>query len=211
MKRELHKAKLIAALSLTVLIFLMIIVTNNYFNEMRMNEVKKIYNDIKMDAMNAEAQYEILSENPCLMMSFDPISSELFELGNKLTDMETTLGKTNEQVLDMKKYYSILEARHWLFVKKVSKQCNSSATPILFFYSNLEDCPDCESQGFVLNYVRKTIPNTQIYSFDVNLDSGAVSALKANYNVTEVPSIVIKEQKYTGFRDSDSVMEIIKK
>lgn len=176
-----------------------------------MNEVKKIYNDIRMDALNAEAQYEILSENPCLMMSFDPISSELFELGNKLTDMETTLGKTNEQVLDMKKYYSILEARHWLFVKKVSKQCGADATPILFFYSNLGDCDDCESQGFVLNYVRKTIQNTQIYSFDVNLDSSAVMALKATYNISSVPSIIIRENKYEGFKDSDFVIKILNK
>ena len=209
MQRELPKSKFIAAFSITILIFLVIIVSNNYFNEIRMNQLQKIYNDIRVDALNAEAQYEILSENPCLMMNFDPISGQLFELGNKLTEMEDSLGKTNAQVLDMKKYYSVLEARHWLFVKKVSKQCNSNATPILFFYSNAGDCGDCEQQGFVLGYIKKIMPQVYIYSFDSNLDSSAVKALKASYNITEVPSLVIKEKVYAGLKDADSITSIL--
>jgi hypothetical protein len=207
--REVPKAKFLAAFFLTAFIFLLIIVTNNYFNEIKINQLNSIYNNLRIDALNAEIQYEIISENPCVALNFDPISNELAELGDKLTSMETQLGKQNQQVLDLKKYYSILEIRQWLFVKKVSQECGKDAIPVLYFYSNEEDCATCDSQGFVLNYLKSTMPNVYIYSFDVNLDSSAVRTLKATYSITTAPSLVIREQLYVGFRDSDELLRIL--
>ena len=209
MRRNIPKSKFLAAFFITAFIFLLIIVTNNYFNDVKLNKLNSIYNDIRIDALNAEIQYAIISENPCLGLNFEPISNELSELGNKLTSMENQLGKKNKQVLDLKKYYSVLEIRQWLFVKKASNDCDENATPILFFYSNEEDCDVCESQGFVLNYIRKSIPNVYIYSFDVNLDSTAVETLKLSYNITTTPSLLINEITYAGFRDSDEVLGIL--
>lgn len=210
MDRKFPKSKFIAAFCLTGFIFLLIITTNNYFNEAKLNQLNAIYNNIRIDSLNAEVQYEILSQNPCLALNFGPMNSELFDLGNKLTDMEERLGKTNSQVLDLKKYYSILESRQWLFVKKASKECKQNATAILFFYSNQDDCSDCDSQGFVLNYIRKTLPNVYIYSYDVNLDSTPIEALKLNYNITSVPALVVNERTYLGFKDTDELIAILK-
>lgn len=209
-QREIPKAKFLAAFSLTAFIFLLIIFTNNYLNQIRMNNLNSMYDEIRLDTLNAETQYQIISENPCKSLNFNPLSDELFDLGQRLTEMETDLGKKNQQVLDLKKYYSIIEIRQYLFVKKLSTECAKNATPIIYFYSNEQDCGNCESQGFVLNYVRNSVPGTYIYSFDVNLDSSAVKALKASYNVTSVPSLVIKDETYTGFKNSDEVIKIIK-
>lgn len=210
MRREFPRAKFIAAFFLTAFIFLLIITTNNYFNQAKLNQLNALYNNIRIDTLNAEVQYEILSENPCISLNFDPIGDELFKLGEKLTSMESDLGKSNIQVLDLKRYYSILEVRQYLFVKKASKQCNKNATPILFFYSNENDCKDCDSQGFVLNYVRNALPGVYVYSFDNNLNSSPINALKISNNITQVPSIVINGKTYSGFRDSDKVIEYIK-
>jgi hypothetical protein len=210
MSRELPRAKFVAAFFLTAFIFLVIVVTNNYFNEAKLNHLNSVYNNIRIDALNAEVQYEIISENPCIALDFAPISNELAELGDKLTDMESQLGKKNQQVLDLKKYYSILEIRQWLFVKKASKQCNANATPVLFFYSNENDCSDCESQGFVLNYIRKSQPNVYVYSFDVNLDTSSIKTLKLSYNITMTPSLVIRDKTYLGFHDADKIVEILR-
>lgn len=209
--RNIPKSRFLAAFLLTAIVFLLIIITNNYFNEARMNKLNSIYNDIRIDALNAEVQYEIISENPCMALDFDPISNELFDLGGKLTEMETSLGKKNNQVLDLKKYYSILEIRQYLFVKKASEQCNKTAVPILFFYSNEEDCGTCENQGFVLGYVKKSMPNVQIYSFDVNLDSIAVKTLITRHNITNTPSLVIYDKTYDGFNDADKILNITRK
>lgn len=215
MRNDIPKSRLLAAFLLTVVIFLSIILTNNYFNEARLNQLNSLYNSIRIDAFNAEVQYEILSENPCLALNFQPITNELYELGNKLTEMENALGKTNQQVLDLKGYYSVLEARHWLFVKKASQRCVTNATPIMFFYSNAGDCADCEQQGFVLNYIRNYVRNSNntvyIYSFDFNLDSSAVDALKHIYNITTVPAVVIKDTVYYGFKNADDLKAYVVK
>ena len=210
MKRNFPKQKILVALLITAFIFILVIVTNGLLNDSKINQLNSLYNDIRIDALNAEVQYEILSENPCLALNFKPLNDELFELGNKLTHMEEQLGKENDQVLDLKKYYSILESRHWLFVRKASEQCNQKTTPILFFYSNQGDCSDCEQQGFVLNYIRNTISGAYIYSFDINLESSAIEALEITYNITTVPTLVIGENTYVGFKDSDELEELIK-
>ena len=209
--RALPKSRFLAAFFLTALIFLLIIITNNYFNETKLNSISSAYNDARIDALDAELQYNILTENPCLALNFEPLGDELFELGGKLTSMEDSMGKENTQVIDLKKYYSILEARQWLFLKKASKECKMSTTTILFFYSNRDDCGSCEKQGFVLNYVRKNMPDVYVYSFDVNLDISAIRALKLTYNVTEVPSIVVNDNVYREFKDSDEIIKMIRK
>ena len=209
--RALPKSRFLAAFFLTALIFLLIIITNNYFNETKLNSISSAYNDARIDALDAELQYNILTENPCLALNFEPLGDELFELGGKLTSMEDSMGKENTQVIDLKKYYSILEARQWLFLKKASKECKMNTTTILFFYSNKDDCESCEKQGFVLNYVRKNMPDVYVYSFDVNLDISAIRALKLTYNVTEVPSIVVNDNVYREFKDSDEIIKMIGK
>lgn len=207
--RNIPKSRFLAALFLTALIFLAVILTNNYFTETKLNRLNSIYSDIRIDVMDADAQYSILSENPCQALNFEPMTNELFELGNKLTDMEERLGKNNKEVLDLKRYYSILEAKQWLFLKKASKECNMTTNPILFFYSNQEDCNSCEQQGFVLSYLRKALPGVYVYSFDANLDISAIRALKLNYNVTKTPALVINDETYVGYMDADTLTQIL--
>ncbi len=208
--REMPKSRFLAAFFLTLFIFLLIIVTNNYFNETKLNSISSTYNDARIDTLDAEMQYNILAENPCLALNFGPLTEELFELGSRLTEMEENMGKENKQVINLKKYYSILEVRSWLFLKKAAKDCKIDATGILFFYSNKNDCDSCEKQGFVLNYIRKSSPNVYVYSFDTNLGLSAISTLKLTYNITEVPSIVINDRKYEDFKDADEIFGLLK-
>ncbi len=202
-QRNIPKIRFLTAFFLAAFIFLLIILVNNYFSEAKLSRLNSIYNDARIDVMDADVQYSILSENPCQALNFEPMTNELFELGNKLTTMEERLGKNNKEVLDLKKYYSILEARQWLFLKKASKECKINTKPILFFYSNEEDCGDCEQQGFVLSYIRKALPDVYVYSFDTNLNISAIRALKLNYNITQVPSLVINDKTYIGYMDTD--------
>jgi len=208
-RRDFPKQKFAAAFILTLFIFLLVLVTNSFLNDAKLNRLNSIYDDLRIDTLNAELQYALLSENPCLALNFKPLNNELFELGNKLTYMEEQQGKKNQQVLSLKKYYSILEARHWLFIKKASQECNTNATPILYFYSNEPDCKNCETQGFVFSYVKKVMPDILVYSFDVNLDSSAIYTLKINYNVTTTPSFVINEKTYSGYKDSEELIAIL--
>lgn len=210
-RRYIRKSKYIAALAVTAFIFLLIITANNYFDQIRMNRINSIYQEVRLDTLGAELQYELISENPCVALDYAPFTNELYELGEKLTFMEEQLGKNNQQVLELKEYYSLLEIRHWLFIKKSMQECNDHGNLILYFYSNKGDCNKCEDQGYVLNYIHEKYPNTHIYSFDSNLDNSALQTLKKTYEINEtLPSMIINDKVYTGFKDREEIEAIIK-
>ena len=62
---------------------------------------------------------------------------------------------------------------------------------ILYFYSNKEDCNDCEQQGYVLSYIKKKYPSVRVYSFDINIENQAIDIIKENYDINIAPSVVI--------------------
>ena len=93
-------------------------------------------------------------------------------------------------------------------MNKIKEECDLETPVILYFYSNKGDCPDCKEQGFILSYLKRTT-NAQIYSIDVNTDNGAVRALKAIYNITNTPSIIINEDTYKEFTNLKTIMEVI--
>lgn len=209
-RRYIRKSKYIAALAVTAFIFLLIINVNSYFDELRLNKLNNIYNEVRMDTMGAELQYQLISENPCVALDYAPFTEELYDLGEKLTFMENSLGKNNQQVLDLKEYYSLLEIRHWLFLKNAIQECNINTNIILYFYSNKGNCDKCENQGYVLSYIHEKYNNTKIYSFDYNIDNSAITTLKKTYNLTaELPVMIINEETYYGFKDRTDIENII--
>ncbi|MFC1728404.1 hypothetical protein ACFLZ7_03000 [Nanoarchaeota archaeon] len=208
-RRYVRKSKYVAAFAATAFIFLLIITANNYFDQLRLNRLNNIYQEVRLDTLGAELQYQLFSENPCGALDYVPFTEELYDMGEKLTFMEDRLGKNNQQVLDLKEYYSLLELRHWLFLKKALNDCNIGGNLILYFYSNKGDCSSCEDQGYVLSYIHNKYPETYIYSFDFNLDSSALKTLKATHNITTTPALVINEETYSGFMDRGDIEEYI--
>jgi hypothetical protein len=159
--------------------------------------------------MAIEIQYLLVSEEPCLVFNSTPLTEELYEIGTRLDFMENKLGSNNPSVLHQKEYYSMLELRHWLLVKRTKKECNMNTTHILYFYSNKGDCPRCEEQGYVLSYLHKKYPALNIYSFDINIDNVALNTIKRVYKVTEAPTLLIDDEAYYGFMSSRSVEELM--
>ncbi len=66
----------------------------------------------------------------------------------------------------LKKYYSILEIKHWLLVKKTAKECKVNIGSIVYLYGDKKNCPNCENQGYVLTTLREKYPFLRVYSFD---------------------------------------------
>lgn len=209
-RREIVKSKYIAAFAITALVFLLVIVFDNYFNQMKMDRLNNLYQEVRLDTLGAELQYQLISENPCTSLNYAPFTEELYKIGQKLDFMEEQFGKNNQEVLDLKEYYSLLEIRHWLYLKKATKQCDIDANLILYFYSNKGDCDACEDQGFVLNYIHDKYPNTYIYSFDFNLDNSALTTLKTTNLVNTTPTLIVNDKAYYGFKDRADIENMIK-
>ena len=119
--------------------------------------------------------------------------------------MEGELGKYDEDVLRMKEYYSLLEIRHWMFIKGLKEDCGRDYNIILFFYSNEEEeCSDCEMQGYLLGYINQKYDNVFIYSFDKNIQNSALGLLKDKYNVNGL-TLVINDRVSYGFMEKEEI------
>lgn len=204
-KRELQTSKYVAAFAMTTLIFVIGMVVGSYISEKKLNTIDELQQDLAKRTISSELQYVLVAEHPCQSINSTQLTKELFDIGTKLDFMESKLGKENKEVIKLKGYYSLLEIRHWLLLKKAREECQLNYDLILYFYSNKGDCDDCEQQGFVLSTLHKEYPNINIYSFDVNIDDPALNGIKEIYKVEEAPTLVVNNQTFHGFMDKNTV------
>lgn len=189
---------------ITTTIFITAILVSNFFSDKKITSIKEIEDKIATDILSSETQYSLLAEASCKDFSGNILSQELNALAEKLTYTETTLGKNSPDLLRLKTYYTLLQIKDYLLMKKISVKCNTKPIFILYFYSS--DCPSCEQQGYVLTYLREQYPNLRIYSFDYNLDNPALGTLISLYKVQNtLPAIVIDDKVKNGFIDKDKL------
>ncbi len=113
-------------------------------------------------------------------------------------------------MLRLKEYYSLLEIRQWLLEKEMAEKCGTNKTLILYFYSNDKQmCKECEEQGYILSYSRKNYDEVNIYSFDIGSRNPAVSTIKRIYDVRNVPTVIINNNKIEGFVPKETIVGII--
>lgn len=204
-RKQLRTRRYLTVFLLTTAIFVLGLVIGSYNTGKKLTNLTNLQEDLKTHTLDVEMQYQLLAEDPCAYINMTPLTDELYDISLKLDYMENVLGAEDANVKRLKEYYSLLELRHWLFLKKVNKQCGRNDTLILYFYSNKGDCPECEQQGFVLSYLRKVHPDLYVYSFDINLKTNAVDTIKKKYRVKKAPFIVINSIPKEGFLAKDEL------
>ncbi len=206
--------KTVLVLLLTIVIFSAGILLGSYNTSKKVSTVIDLSNQLQTQTLGIEVEYDILAENICQNKDVLYLTSELFDLSEKLDFMENQLGSNNDQVSELKKQYFILEARHWMLAKKRVKDCLNNDkgvnnTIVLYFYSNQGDCPQCSEQGAVLSYLHKKYKGMKIYSFDSNIDSPVVNVLKNLYDIKNTPSLVINNEAHEGFLNTDDFIAFV--
>ncbi len=214
MRQPLDKNKYIITFIITAIIFAGMIYINNMLDEKRFGDTKAIQDQIALDLLSSETQFNLLKETSCKNVNGSILSQELNSLSTKLTYLEANdVGSKSDELLYLKKYYSLLQIKDSILVKQLAQKCTSSSKPIsiLYFYGNKKDCPACEDMSFVLTHLREQYPELRIYSFDTNLNLSAIDTLKSIYkiDVRQLPAIVYNEDSYTGFKTVDEVKDLI--
>ncbi len=206
--------KYIYTFGITAVIFLTAIFLSNFFNQKKLNEIKNIESRIAVDILASETQFSLLEELSCRDIGDTFLSKELAELGDKLSYTEESRGADDPEVINLKRYYSLLQIKDFLLFQKVKSRCGSPEgflPPIIYFYSNKEGvCDDCQKEGYVLTRLREEYPDLRVYSFDYDLDLSAVSTLVNIYSIkNQLPALLINEKPYYGFKSIEDIKEII--
>jgi hypothetical protein len=192
----------------TTAIFATAFFASTFFSSKRVENVKSIQDNIAIDILSSETQFDLLKEVPCQNVNGSMLSLELNQLGDKLSHTENERGEKDADVLYLKKYYSLLQVKDYLLSKKLAEKCGALKKPvfIIYFYSNKGDCPECVKEGYVLTRLKTKYPDLRVYSFDYNLDLSVISSLKAIYRVDKaLPALVIEDKTYTGFKSVEDL------
>ena len=190
------------ALAVTIVVVGTVIYAVAYLDNRRVAELSSIQNQLATDTLSVETQFALLEEAPCEdITENNTLSATLADLGARLVFAEERLGATDPQVLELKKQYTLLEIRDFLLMKRLSKVCHADSPVALYFYSNVPGaCPDCDRASYALSYLHDTYPNVRVYSFDYNLDLGALKTLIAVERIQpQFPAFVIEGKRSYGF------------
>lgn len=204
--------KYIFTFIITLAIFATAFFASSFFSDKRVENVKSIQDTIAIDILSSETQFDLLKEVSCGNVSENFLSLQLATLGDKLSHAENERGSKDEDIVYLKKYYSLLQIKDYILSKKLVEKCGSEKEPvfIIYFYSNMGDCPECQREGFVLTRLKEKYPELRVYSFDYHLDLAAIQSLKTIYRVTSsLPSVVIEDKTYVGFKSLEELEDLL--
>jgi thiol-disulfide isomerase/thioredoxin len=204
--------KYIFTFVLTATLFITAFFASSFFSEKRVENVKEIQDNIAIDILSLETQFDLLKEVSCSNVNDSMLSPQLSEIGDKLSRTENDRGSDDADVVYLKKYYSLLEVKDYLLSKQLVAKCGTAKKPvfIIYFYSNKGDCPDCEKEGYVLTRLKEKYPDLRVYSFDYNLDLAAVDSMKRIYKISaNLPALVIEDKTHIGFKSVDDLEKLL--
>ena len=194
------------ALLVTVLIIGTVFYAIEYLDRRRTAEISSIANQLATDTLSLETQFSLLEDAPCETLGKGGLLSELSDLGDRLSFTEERLGSDDAEVIELKKQYTLLEIRDYLLTKRLATACKLHPGTVLYFYANGEDCETCDRAGYALSYLRETYPTLRVYSFDYDLQLGALATLVAVENIEkDLPAFVIQGETHYGFTDLDEL------
>ncbi len=212
MKNNIDWKKYVIVFVITLVLFLSASFISNYFGGRKVAQLQAIQDGIALDILSSETEFSLLSELSCKNISDTVISGKLGEFGQKLEWSESNLG-ASEEVTYLRKYYSLLQIKDYLLMKRIAERCKVKTAFILYFYTKLENCSECERQGIALSALRGKYPELRVYSFDYSTDLSAVDAMLEVYKIkdTELPALVIDDELLTGFHSIDDLETRVKK
>ena len=198
------------AFLITALIFATALYASNYFSNQRIADIRATEDSISTDILSLETQFDLLQEHSCTDIAENTIlPSSLTSLSSQLSYMESQGGNQNE-IARLKGLYSLLEIKDYLLMQRLAGKCNLKPVFILYFYSNKGDCADCEKQGYVLTALSGDYPQLRVYSFDYNLQVGALQTLISIDDVDNtLPALVINRKAYYGFKSIADIQTIL--
>lgn len=203
--------RLAGAFVITCGIFVAAFLASDYLNEQRFAEIREIEEEIAIDILSLETQFDLLEDLSCEDIARRPIlTEELDTLAERLNYTESSLGVDNPEVVRLKRQYSLLLIKDSLLMERISDECNTKPISLFYFYSNEGDCGACRRQGYILTDLQKEYPSLRVYAFDYNLDLSALDTLIAIHDIEpNLPALMSSSTVHYGFKSRDELTDII--
>ncbi len=196
---------------ITLLLFITGFYLSNYFNSKKVASLQSIQDEIALNILSSETQFDLLSDSTCSDPSNSILTEQLSSLSEKLDYGERTIGANDPEMVSLRNYFSLLEIKDILLLKRVNERCHTTTPYMVYFYSNEEDCEDCARQWRAISALRDQYPEVRVYVFDYHTELSAAKTLVTIYKLDgKLPAIVIDGKTYTEFKDLPELKELLK-
>lgn len=217
-KRNFSKTRIFLAFIITLLIFTLGLTLGLLLDTQRIQWSERESKQQKADYESLQWQYLFLTstedkEETCLLLktAFDKSVMDLGESLDKIQSYRKQSQINDEDYILIERAYIIDNLKYWLLARQYKQECGGEYVIVLYFFSE-KNCPICPDQGVILTYYKK-IYEEKLLVFPINTDletqESSVKILKSRYNITELPSIVVENKKYSGVVDMESLSDII--
>ncbi len=213
MERKISYQLYALALVVTVMVFCIGIYVGDLIDQYNQQAISDQVENISAEV--ASTQLLLLLDGnsssfcPVYSSQLDSINSQVETIGYKLSYLED-----EKHVYDtpLKMNYFVLEAQSYLLSKRIQERCGENSTILIYFYSNT-NCSGCLEQGNDILTARDQtvgkVPLVRIYSFDGDLGSPIADSLKAQFNVTQYPSILINGELHSGAMSEGDIVQAL--
>jgi hypothetical protein len=210
-EKKLNWKKYVFVFIITAVIFGCGFYLSNILSAKQIAAISKLQQGLSIDILSLETQFSVLTHASCKNLNESTLTDELYDIAQKLTSISNSIGENNPDFLMLKKYYSILEIKHWLLLNKAAKDCKMDLVSIMYFYTDQKKCPDCNDQGYILTNLRGQYPFLRVYSFDYNLPLAPLDTIKSMYKLEDkLPILVVQDDVYYGLKTKENLEEILK-
>ncbi len=196
---------------ITAIVFALAFWMSSIFSNNKINQLQEIQEQIAIDILSTETRYALLEQTSCVhsvtsLEEEQGLSRELNDLARRLKFMESQLGTEDEDVLFVKKYYSLLQVKDYLLMEEIKNRCGENLFTILYFHQG--DCDACQKQSLVLDELVREYPETRVYWFDKDVNTPAVQTMLSIFGIKQGPTMVISDRAYEGFYTFEEIQQI---
>ncbi len=210
-KNSHHLRRYFVALILSSMIFLSGFFVSDILTSKKLEKLRDIENNISLSILSSETEYDILKEVSCDNLNNNILSKKVSELADNLSILESN-NSEDARIIDAKKRYSLLLIKDYLLAKKVSEDCGTKPTFVIYFYQNADKCPSCVDTSASLSYLRKKYERMRVYAFDYELDLPIIKTLGTVYGINgNLPAVVINKKVYYGLTTKEQIDALLPK
>jgi hypothetical protein len=217
-KRKISIEKYIIAAVITFFVFMSGVLLGLLMDNARANVSEQKTKEQEVSYNSIQFQYLLLSELqrkeevcPVISIALQEAVKELSKSLDEFQQYEKDSRSSKETFELIHRKYVLDNLRYWLLASKSKSLCNMQILPILYFYST-KTCQICPDQGTALTYYKKKFGDTVLIfpiDFDMAEKETTIEILRARYNVTKFPTLIIDNEKYEGLIETKDLGNII--
>ncbi|MCH7902491.1 hypothetical protein IIC68_01935 [archaeon] len=206
-------SKYLKALALTIILLSLGLVLISYLDQLRFNAIADSIEETSLEVQSTQQLllYESIfgeDQDICGILN-ERIGVQISATQKALRDLDNAESQNflaNSELL--KKRFLNQNIALYLLVEKARRDCgNTEIEPILYFYSEKVYSGEAASQAKILDSLVLECETARVFALPIDLEIPVVDVIKAKHGVSEVPSIVIKEQRIDGLTSKQDLKE----